>query len=329
MSLSIETYIIFLRADIFLVVAMEVLITGGTGFLGRGLAEVLRREGHAVTLLSRRGGEGALTGDVTRPETLEGLGPFDAVYHLAAALDESLPYRQLHAVNVEGTRHLLRLAEDWEARFLFLSTAGVLGPTPTPASEEAPLNPQTAYERTKAEAEREVMEFSSRRGGEVVVLRPTIVYGCNRHWLKILKAVQRGFPLIGSGKNLFHLLYLKNLLPVMVRILREGNGIYHLADRETLPLETVYEIMARHLGVTSPKSHLPVPLAKALALLYEGASRITGREPFFTRAHVERLVRPRAYDITKAERELGYRPEYDFETGIRETIGEFREKGLL
>lgn len=309
---------------------MEILITGGSGFIGRALAE--RLEGrHRVTLLARKGGEGVVRGDVTRPESVRGLGSFEVIYHLAAELDESLPYGELRRVNVLGTVNVLRMAQGMGARLIYLSTAGVLGPTPSPAREEAPYNPQTAYERTKAEAERQVIAFSKAEGLRSIVLRPPIVYGENRHWQKILGAVKRGFPIIGDGKNRFHLVYIKNLLQALEKALEaEGCGeVYHVADPKAHTLEQVYAVMAEELGVTQPRYHLPVALAKGLALLWEAEGRLRQKEPFLSRALIERLVRERAYDISKAEKGLGYRPEYDFKDGIREVIGGFRARGLL
>lgn len=309
---------------------MEVLITGGSGFIGRALAG--RLEGrHRITLLARRGGEGVVQGDVTRPETLQDLESFEVIYHLAAELDESLPYEALHRANVLGTANVLRMAKGMGARLIYLSTAGVLGPTSAPAREEDAYNPQTAYERTKAEAERQVIGFSRSEGLRSIVLRPPIVYGENRHWQKILKAVKRGFPIIGDGRNRFHLVYIKNLLQALEKGLgAEGCGeVYHIADPRAHTLEEVYTIMAEELGVGPPRRHLPVALAKGLALLWEAEGRLRRKEPFLSRALIERLVRERAYDIGKAERGLGYRPEYDFREGIREVIAGFRARELL
>jgi nucleoside-diphosphate-sugar epimerase len=309
---------------------MEVLITGGSGFIGRALAERLAGR-HHVTLLARKGGEGVLQGDVTRPESITGLGPFGVIYHLAAELDESLRYESLYRVNVLGTTNVLRMARGMGARLIYMSTAGVLGPTPIPAKEEDPYNPQTAYEQTKAEAERRVVAFSRDEGLRSIVLRPPIVYGENRHWQKILRAVKRGFPIIGDGENQFHLVYIKNLLQALEKGLEtEGCGeVYHIADPRAYTLKQAYAIMAEELGVAPPRHHLPVTVAKGLALLWEAEGRLRHKEPFLSRAYIERLVRERVYDISKAEKGLGYRPEYDFEDGIREVIQGFRARGLL
>lgn len=156
----------------------RLLVTGGTGFLGRWITAALAadaaRRGRLgeVVVLSRRPEEVPLAGesgmrvvggDVTALATLSGLGTFDAVVHGAASSSagygtgEGEP-RAMAATIVDGTRAVLEVAARSAARVLFLSSGAVYGPQQAPVAEDAPggpdpLDPRSAYGEAKRLAE--------------------------------------------------------------------------------------------------------------------------------------------------------------------------------
>ena len=173
------------------------LLTGATGFLGMEvLARLLERTDHDVVCVVRGDAEarleevlatlysdgtphrdrvqaiaGDLTGDVAAP------GPVDIVCHCAASISFDLPLDEARAINVEGTRAVLRLAREAGARrFVHVSTAYVSG-THAGTFTEDMLGTEfrNTYEQTKSEAERHVAAESD--GMEVAIARPSIVVG--------------------------------------------------------------------------------------------------------------------------------------------------------
>jgi UDP-glucose 4-epimerase len=150
---------------------MRVLVTGGAGFIGSTIADALKARGDAVVVL-----DDLCTGDranVARDirlrvadisdakalrEATRGEA-FDAVVHAASRTKvvESMEKPELYRrVIVEGTRNVVRLAEELDAKNLVnISTGGAIyGETPTRASESVPVDPQSNYGKFKADAEK-------------------------------------------------------------------------------------------------------------------------------------------------------------------------------
>jgi nucleoside-diphosphate-sugar epimerase len=179
---------------------MRALVTGGTGYLGSFLVRQWAQQygpDAVVCLVPAQGspaeiatqqtfadlGIRCLEGDLCRRPVAEDLsGPWDVVFHLAAATDTSLSERQLAPVNVEGTANLLgslngRLRGK---RIVFTSTSAAVdrGSRPRgPLTEASPCRPRTAYGRTKLAAERIVQEWCASEQADYTIVRLTTLYG--------------------------------------------------------------------------------------------------------------------------------------------------------
>lgn len=313
----------------YIVNLMKILVTGANGFIGKRLVEKLSKEhdvyGFSVVEDEVVGAKELIIGDVVKD--LSGLTRkrFDAVYHLAAVLDESNP--DMWSVNVDGTRNMLNLCVNRKVeRFITLGTMGVLGNTEEPAKEDFPYNPTTLYEKSKVEAERLIMDYKLRYQIPYTIMRSTIVYGPNQFWGQILFAVKNGYPLIGKGENKFHLIYVDDVVDALVLALdtRAKNQIYHVAGLDVHTYKETYEIMAELLEVEMTTRTVPVMFAKMRALTHEASSKVKGKPPKVTmmRSSIDRLVRNRVVSIDKAKKELGYKPRYSLREGMRETITE-------
>ncbi|HET7746301.1 MAG TPA: NAD-dependent epimerase/dehydratase family protein, partial [Vicinamibacteria bacterium] len=167
---------------------MKVLLTGGTGFLGKNVARALAAAGHELRLLARptssRDGLPAgerVDGDVTdREAMLRAAEGCQAVVHMAAMVKMWTPDRAaFDAVNVGGLRNALAAGRAAGARVLYTSSFIAIGPTgPQPADESQvhPGRPRNDYERTKAEADAVAREAAA-AGQDVVLVYPGVVYG--------------------------------------------------------------------------------------------------------------------------------------------------------
>jgi nucleoside-diphosphate-sugar epimerase len=306
---------------------MEILVTGGSGFLGTPLVQALQKKGHRVTVLDQaasRVADDSIVGSLLDEATLAKVRArkFGAVYHLAAVLDEASP--ALRQVNVEGTRLLLEACKDMQLeRFIFTSPIGVLGESSRPLREDDAYNPETPYEKSKAEAEHIVTNYFLRHRMPYTIVRMTIVYGPNDFWRQILEAARKKFPIIGSGKNQWHLLYVDDAVQALVLALgpKAKNQIYNIAGPDSHTYEETYKIIAKAIGSRPPSRRVPVEVAKAGALLHELQSKVKGERPKVTlmRASIDRLVRNRVVDIGKACHELGFAPTFTLEKGMART----------
>ena len=168
---------------------MKVLLTGGTGFLGKNVARYLANAGHDLRLLARKGSDldglpkaEIVRGDVTDAASLRSaaLG-CAAVCHMAAVVKMWLPDRRpFDAVNVGGLRNVLAAARETGARVVYTSSFIAVGPTGPLPVDETRFHPgdryRNDYERTKALADVLARE-AAEAGQDVVMLYPGVVYG--------------------------------------------------------------------------------------------------------------------------------------------------------
>jgi nucleoside-diphosphate-sugar epimerase len=202
-----------------------VLVTGGTGFLGRHIVERLLTEGRTVTVLARRpapdleergvrfvAADLADAGAVSR--ACQGIG---TVFHLAAKVGVWGRYGDFYRANVLGTRAVLAgCRAHGVRRFVYTSTPGVVynGRDLAGADESLPLTTRcpAAYVLTKALAEREVLAANSPEL-LTVALRPHLIWGVGDPHLvpRILKRARAGrLRIVGSGRNRVDLLHVRN-----------------------------------------------------------------------------------------------------------------------
>jgi len=171
---------------------MRVLVTGGTGFVGKPTVGRLVESGHEVRCLVRQTSDSGelealgcelVYGDVTdRASVLEGMKGCEWVVHLANVYSFWEPDRSVYRrVNVEGTRNVMEAAlETGASKVLHVSTFVVWGKPPQcPFDEETPVGPErfTEYARTKFEGDLVVWELHRERGLPVVMLYPGVVLG--------------------------------------------------------------------------------------------------------------------------------------------------------
>jgi nucleoside-diphosphate-sugar epimerase len=313
---------------------MRLLVTGASGFVGGaviGLAaqrEIQTRalvRSQEVPLASESVQVEDLRGEADWASALEGV---DAVIHLAARVhvmrDHAAdPLAEFRAVNLEGTRRLAEAAADaGVGRFVFVSTVKVHGELTgaAPFKAESPLRAEEPYARSKAEAEIALREIEARRGLEVVIVRPPLVYGpgVRGNFLSLLRAVYRGLPLpFGSIRNRRSLIYVQNLADLL--LLAAGSGVapgHSFLASDAAPMSTPQLVreLARALGKRPRLIPLPLTLLRATGL-------IAGR-----RAAVNRLIGSLEVDAMDTGRALSWEPLMSTEEGLLRTAEWYRKK---
>ena len=326
---------------------MRILVTGGTGFVGSHLVSRLVKKGQSIRVLVRKNSDvGYLkklnvelcVGDITDKNSVKAaVKGIDLVYHIAALFRQArFPDRVFWQVNVEGTRNMLEASyEEGVKRFVHCSTIGVLGNIINPPADETySYNPGDVYQRSKCEGEKIALKFFRDKKFPAVVARPTAVYGPgDTRLLKLFKYVSSSrIIILGDGKPFYHLVYVEDLITGFELCAQKENAVgkvYILGGDKYLTLNELVDLIAKVLGVSLSKIHLPVFPFKVLGTLCEEVCIPLRIEPPLHRRRVDFFTKSRAFDISKAKRELGYKPGFDLETGLRLTGEWYREKGIL
>ena len=261
----------------------------------------------------------------------------EVVYHIAAIYREAGPSAEMYSeVNVTAAGAVVEAARHAGVRrVVHCSTVGVHGDVEhPPANEDAPLKPGDIYQETKLEGERLARDTGARLGVEVVVVRPTGIYGPgDRRLLKLFRGVARGrFPMLGDGRIYYHLTYIDDLVEGF-RLCGEhpaaAHRTYILAGGEVTTLNELVARVAGAAGVAPPRRHWPVWPVWIAGAICEGLCAPLGLEPPLYRRRVDFYTKSRAFDISRARAEIGYAPAVGLDDGIRRTLAWYRENGWL
>jgi nucleoside-diphosphate-sugar epimerase len=327
---------------------LKVLVTGGTGFTGSHLVKRLISEGHSVAVLDNQKGRfhdelqklGAqiTIGSVTDKNLVDGLVKGrDVVIHLAAAFRRiDLPRQVYWDVNVNGTRYLLEAACKYGvSKFIYCSTCGVHGNVKNPpAPETAPITPADYYQFTKYEGEKVAGEFM-KQGLDIAILRPAAIYGPGdpERWGMLFRQVSKGrFFMLGDGHVTYHPLYIDNLVDAFMLAMQKGESsgqTYLIADEHYYAIKDIVRTIADVLKVKVKVIHLPYWPAWIAAVGTEAVSGVLKVQPPLFRRRIDWFKQNRAFDITKARRELGYAPGVDLFTGLSRTAEWYRLEHII
>ena len=242
---------------------MKVLVTGGTGVVGRATVTELLKDGHTVRLVSRNAAEDARQwpegvepwpADVCDQTELRGCAEgCELVVHAAGIVEEDPPELTFESVNVEGTRAIVREAERCKVgRFIFISSLGA-------ETGESP------YHRSKRRAEEIVRGFA----GGWIVLRPGNVYGPGDEVVSRILTMVRTFPVIpvlGSGEDKFQPIWVEDLALALGECVRRTDlhgRVLEIAGEDKTSLSDLVERFSEITGRNPAQVPIPSFVASA------------------------------------------------------------------
>lgn len=324
---------------------MRVLVTGGTGFLGREVLKQLSERGYEVRNLARRAAYvpslpnvEPFAGSVLEPDVVrEALEGCQAVIHMAGKVSrDRRDTGELMRLHVDGTRIVLgQAAEAGIERVVYVSTSGTIAVSEDPQetlTEAAPypihLVREWPYYLSKIFAEQEALRLFRDKGLPLICLNPTLLLGpgdedgsstedVKRFLDGLLPAVPRGGMSFADVRDVAE--------TVVVSLTRGRPGERYLLTSENLATEEFFKRLARMSGRPAPWIELPRRFTRWGAQLLSGLNKLTNTSLPVNDIDLEMGRHGWWADSKKARLELGFRPRDPNET-LRDTVQYFQQK---
>ncbi|MBF0471225.1 MAG: NAD-dependent epimerase/dehydratase family protein [Gammaproteobacteria bacterium] len=326
----------------------QVLVTGGSGFIGSNLITALLQQGREVYALTRRPLAQhhprlhEVRGDLFSTDSYRSqLGEVDTIFHCAGFISFSAEDdNTCHQINVEGTEALLTavLQCGSSPRFVHLSACAVFGFLQNGDGmldeRAAPsLTTASGYARSKQEAERVVLQGVA-QGLDGVIANISTVYGAGDHRLNsgsVIRSVLSGMRLIPPGGSSY--IAMPDLISGLLALAAEGrSGERYILNGENLSYRSLITRIAAVTGAPKPWFALPELFrgpAVAAAWLLQQLPRRGGGVNLITPQIIRETFGYKYFSNNKAVTELGWRPCHTLESAVDSALTYYRQQGLL
>jgi nucleoside-diphosphate-sugar epimerase len=308
--------------------SFNVLVTGGTGFIGRRLVQVLAAKGWQVRVSVRQASShdfpvgvepvsvGEINGSTAWQVALNGI---HSVIHLAGRAhvlndDPKSAPAKFNQINTEGTANLADQCEQFGVKhFIFLSSLHAMGTTRTECLTELSVcQPDSAYGQSKLRAELAIAELTQRSQMQHTIIRPPLVYGPENlgNMERLLKLIDRGLPLpLGSVQNQRSFIYIENLVDAITACLEHPNALNQtfLVSDGTLSTPDLIRMLGTGLGKSPRLFTCPPSFLRLIG-------QLTGRSGI-----IDRLLGSLAINDQKFRNLLGWQPPYTVAQGLQAT----------
>lgn len=310
----------------------NILVTGGTGFVGQELISQLSALPDIQVFLACRDpihssdivpNVSCVFYDLSQPDNLQQLpSNIDVVIHLAARV-HMFGNQDPSVYSLENTEATARLAT-WAVRhkvnrFIFLSTIKVLGEFTEPRTKftiNSRFNPQDPYACSKREAEQQIKGIMANSGTSYTIIRPPLVYGTTDkgNFPKLIKMIASGVPLPFSGSsNKRDMVYVANLASLIVHAIssdKAKNQTFLVSDGEALMMSELIKTIALNIKSSGWIFYLPKSVFW-LGLMLLGKKSI-----------YERLFKSLEVDSARVQQMLGWKPPFNTQEACAKTVKE-------
>lgn len=329
---------------------MKILITGGTGGMGKMLIPKLINDGHQISVLCRNKNKAEamlprgcriIIGDVTDADSIKGCcDGIDVVYHLVGISGNERPseyqFARYRKVNVQGTKNMVDEAQERGVRrFIYVSSIAAMGLVKKmPINSESECNPKLPYHVSKYEAEQVILNAVKDKGFPAIILRPSQVYGVGGEYTyqNIIRMVKRGlFPKIGLHDHMVSHCYMDDLITTLTLALNKGavGNIYICTTEKSIGFYESVKLIAKYMNRRLFMIPIPRWGMMIVAFFVEKLYALKGKTPPVTRSNIKAVTADRIYDLSKNMRDLGFISSVTMEEGIKRCVEYNKQQGVF
>lgn len=332
-----------------------VLVTGAAGFTGHHMVAEVSKAGFRVraTDVSSRHygamyealGVEFVKSDLTKHEGLDGLlDGVNSVIHVAGIHDYSTPDKIIFAVNVDAVENLCDASvKAGVDRFMHISSVGVYGYSSNPGNpvkEDDPkiTPPLNNYNVSKWEGEKVVRKYIKDKGLRASMFRPAAIYGIRSEYglYLVLKMTydernKKKKLILGKGDTIEAFLHVEDMCRAVIHAYDHDEMIgeaYNVADDTRITSAQFYNLLSKELlGREKDFFHLPLTIAKPIAVVSQFIARLMGTKPLLEKATLDYVNCDKIWDNSKLKA-TGFEFKYPtMETGMRETMKWYSDNG--
>jgi nucleoside-diphosphate-sugar epimerase len=325
---------------------VKVFVTGGTGFIGSHLVELLLHEGLDVTCLARNPAKAQALFDARLPAIVQGtladeralkggMAGAEVVFHIAGAI-AARSRAEFFAQNEGATRRVLACAPASVRHFVYLSSLAAAGPSPRGRQLQGgePDQPVTNYGASKLAAERAVVASSI----PCTILRPPAVYGPrDREFLRVFKLAARGVvPVFGDGSQELSFVYVDDLVRALLAIARTprtAGHTYYAAYPDVLRSHAFVAAVGRAVRPDAPPPRvisIPGGVARVALWVTGTVAALAGRATLLSADKANELLADAWTCSPDAlTRDTGWTATHSLSVGLSKTAAWYRNHGWL
>ena len=330
---------------------MNILVTGGTGFIGKHLVKQLALENNVICFVRNESKQKDLAllksygaklffGNIFNQEDLKkAMKNIQAVFHLAGGGYVATTFKQgfeeLKRTNIETTKNVILAAvESKVEKFVHFSSVSAMGIIVEKRLDEHTLcKPKTPHELLKLETEMIMVLFKDKI--LITIIRPGIVYGpyaMNSEILQLSKLLKKGFfPIPGNGKNIMPWIYVDDVINGTLLAFNKNNKsckkFILVSDPQPTFNQLIYSIK-NALKTPSFIIHFPAFSFRFLGYSLEKLGNLFNFAPLINSVRAKSMTSNRIYDITNIKN-LGYVQNSNFKESIKLTVNWYIENGFI
>jgi len=303
---------------------MRILVTGGTGLIGRNLALELKKQGHDVLITGTNAKHcpPEFEGKLLLPSFIgldwDRIGKIDVLYHQMAINDNQYKDRsEVFRINLESSKELFkRVVANGCKRIVYASTTAVYGMTPPPYKESMPVAPMNPYAESKAELEKWAIEFNKEYPDVIIVgLRYCNVYGSGEYHKGTLSTMIYQFPhqmlkgnprLFKHGEQKRDYIYVKDVVKAnLLAAKAKESCVVNCGSGSATSFNDMIKILNKVMGLSRTPEYIDNPFKDN----YQDYTEC---------------------DMTLAKEKIGFVPDFDIRKGIKDYYdsGELLKRAL-